>query len=594
MTTTETVQAKSAGSAPTPPRGRKRTTSLAAHGEPMVWLTGGSLALGLLMVFGLLALVLVRGVSTFWPSEVVRFVTSDGEVVVGEVGAVEVRELSEQQLDQLAARQGEAVAEAVRRNGGVTERRRVRSVDMEETAKNITAWYDDFWLATAPEGLAGAWDRAVTTPEWMLHVERYDEGRYFGEFVGFEDENGRVVDLEEAWSAFQAARPTTKELRSRFKKILEHDIGAISRETRSAKLDAAKAELNHGEGSPKHLAAVAEAERVASENVVLTEALYSEAAEIEEEGRQAAILVRNAEDEVESIAMWEVVRAFRANTIQGADAWALYADRWSEYLTANPRKANTEGGVYPAIFGTVLLTLLMVFAVVPFGVLAALYLREYAKQGVIVSTVRIAVNNLAGVPSIVFGVFGLGFFCYVIGGDIIDPLFFAHYGNEPVFGGGGILWASLTLALLTLPVVIVATEEALAAVPGSMREGSYACGATKWQTMRRIVLPRAMPGIMTGMILAVARGAGEVAPLMLVGAVQVAESLPLDSSGLHPERRFMHLGFHIYDLGFKSPDSEAAIPMVYTTTLLLITIVVVLNLAGIWVRTRLRKRFSAA
>jgi phosphate transport system permease protein len=241
------------------------------------------------------------------------------------------------------------------------------------------------------------------------------------------------------------------------------------------------------------------------------------------------------------------------------------------------------------------MTLLMSLLVVPIGVLAALYLREYAKAGFVVSAVRIAINNLAGVPSIVFGVFGLGFFCYLVGGGI-DEVFFAENLPSPTFGTGGIMWASLTLALLTLPVVIVATEEALAAVPNSMREGSYGCGASKWQTIRRIVLPRAMPGITTGMILAMARGAGEVAPLMLVGAVKLAPELPLDGSFpfVHPERSFMHLGFHIYDLGFQSQNSEAAKPMVFTTTLLLITIVVVLNLAAIAVRARLHRRFKGS
>jgi phosphate transport system permease protein len=178
----------------------------------------------------------------------------------------------------------------------------------------------------------------------------------------------------------------------------------------------------------------------------------------------------------------------------------------------------------------------------------------------------------------------------------IDELFFASSLPNPTYGKGGILWSSLTLALLTLPVVIVATEEALSAVPNSMREGSYACGATKWQTIRRIVLPRAMPGIMTGMILAVARGAGEVAPLMLVGAVKLAPDLPIDGvfPFIHPERSFMHLGFHIYDVGFQSQNSEAAKPMVYTTTLLLIAIVMLLNLIAITVRARLRKKFRAA
>ncbi len=266
-----------------------------------------------------------------------------------------------------------------------------------------------------------------------------------------------------------------------------------------------------------------------------------------------------------------------------------------EFFFDDPREANSEGGVFPAIFGTVVMTLLMSVAVVPFGVLAALYLREYAKAGPLVSGVRIAINNLAGVPSIVFGVFGLGFFSYIIGARI-DEFMFSAKLPSPTFGTGGILWAALTLALLTLPVVIVATEEALAAVPNSMREGSYGCGASKWQTIQRIVLPRALPGVMTGMILAMARGAGEVAPLMLVGAVKLAPELPVDGHFpfFHLERSFMHLGFHIYDLGFQSQNSEAAKPMVFTTTLLLIGIIFLLNMAGVYLRARLKRKFATS
>ncbi|MCA9851296.1 MAG: phosphate ABC transporter permease PstA [Dehalococcoidia bacterium] len=290
----------------------------------------------------------------------------------------------------------------------------------------------------------------------------------------------------------------------------------------------------------------------------------------------------------------KIVRAYPANQQGFFPKLGLYVGRWWEYLTAEPREANAEGGVWPAIFGTVMMTLLMTLLVVPFGVLAALYLREYAKQGFLISLVRIAVGNLAGVPSIVFGVFGLGFFCYLVGGSI-DAAFFPEKLPQPTYGTGGLLWASLTLALLTLPVVVVATEEALSAVPNSMREGSYAAGASKWQTIRRIVLPQAAPGIMTGMILAIARGAGEVAPLMLVGAVKLAPELPVDGTApfVHPERSFMHLGFHIFDLGFQSPNSEAARPMVYSTTLLLIGIVVVLNVVAIKIRARLRRAQEA-
>ena len=203
----------------------------------------------------------------------------------------------------------------------------------------------------------------------------------------------------------------------------------------------------------------------------------------------------------------------------------IYLSRVREFVFDEPRESNTEGGVFPAIFGTVLMVVLMSLVSVPFGVVAALYLREYAKQGRFVGLVRIAVNNLAGVPSIVFGIFGLGFFVYGIGGRI-DRLFFPEALPTPTFGTGGIIWCALTLAILTVPVVVVATEEALAAVPAGMRHASLALGATKWQTTWRVVLPAAAPGILTGLILAMARGTGEVAPLMIVGVVKLAPTLP--------------------------------------------------------------------
>jgi phosphate transport system permease protein len=290
--------------------------------------------------------------------------------------------------------------------------------------------------------------------------------------------------------------------------------------------------------------------------------------------------------------MGALVRFYPANDLSFADKVGIYFSRWAEFLGDEPREANTEGGVLPAIFGTAAMTLLMVIAVAPFGVITALYLREYAKQGRLVSIVRISVNNLAGVPSIVYGVFGLGFFAYALGGSI-DALFYPERLPSPTFGTGGLLWAALTLALLTVPVVIVATEEALAAVPRSMREGSLACGASKWQTIRNIVLPRAMPGIMTGIILAMARGAGEVAPLMLVGVVKLAPELPIDGifPFVHLERSFMHLGFHIYDVGFQSRNAEAGKPMVFVTTMLLITLIFLMNVTAIVIRNRLRRKF---
>jgi phosphate transport system permease protein len=313
------------------------------------------------------------------------------------------------------------------------------------------------------------------------------------------------------------------------------------------------------------------------------------------EDRNMFLEVADASGKIKNIALSSIVRFYQPNEMGVIRKSVHYIEKIWEFVADNPRESNTEGGVFPAIFGTVLMVLLMSIAVVPIGVMAAIYLNEYAPQGMVVRFIRLSVNNLAGVPSIVFGVFGLGFFVYVVGGSI-DQLFFGDTLPEPTFGTGGILWASLTLALLTLPVVVVATEEGLLAVPRANKEGALALGATKWQMIRNVVLPNAMPGILTGLILAISRGAGEVAPLMITGVVKLAPSLALDWSFpfLHLDRKFMHLGFHIYDVGFQSPNVEAAKPMVYSTALLLIVIVVMLNLFAIYVRNNLRKKFKTA
>ena len=307
------------------------------------------------------------------------------------------------------------------------------------------------------------------------------------------------------------------------------------------------------------------------------------------------VLVADANGREKSIGLSQVVRVLRPNNLSAWEKLWVYGGNVWMVLTTEPREANTEGGIFPAIFGTVMMVLIMSLIVTPFGVIGALYLREYARQGVIVRTVRIAVNNLAGVPSIVFGVFGLGFFVYGVGGTI-DALWFSDRLPTPTFGTGGILWASLTLALLTVPVVIVATEEGLAAVPREYREGSIGLGATKWETIWKVVLPTALPGILTGLILAMARAAGEVAPLMLTGVVKLAPAMPIDWTWpfLHLDRKFMHLGFHIYDVGFQSPNVEAAKPMVYVTTLVLILVVVLLNLTGIVLRNRMRRKYAGS
>ena len=345
-----------------------------------------------------------------------------------------------------------------------------------------------------------------------------------------------------------------------------------------------------GEALSRERAAV---QKKTAEQQALFEAKTAQLAELMATAGTIFVSFETAEGGSKELRTLDIYRAYPANQLGWAGRLQVYGGRLWEFLTGNPRESNTEGGIFPAIFGTVMMVVLMSIIVVPLGVLAALYLREYAKQGPLVRTVRIAVNNLAGVPSIVFGVFGLGFFVYFVGGGI-DRLFFPESLPTPTFGTGGILWAALTLALLTVPVVIVASEEALAAVPRSMREASLAMGATKFQTILRVVLPAAAPGILTGLILAMARGAGEVAPLMLTGVVKLAPELPLDGffPFVHLDRKFMHLGFHIYDVGFQSPNVEAAKPMVYTTTIFLLIIVVLLNLTAIIVRNKLREKYK--
>lgn len=284
---------------------------------------------------------------------------------------------------------------------------------------------------------------------------------------------------------------------------------------------------------------------------------------------------------------------YAPNAMTTPDKFGHFLRSGFRFLSEAPRRSNVQGGVFPAIVGTVTLVVLMSLIVSPLGVLAAIYLQEYAQRGPVTRLVRIAVNNLAGVPSIVFGVFGLGFFVYVVGGSI-DELLFSERLPSPTLGTPGMLWAALTMALLTLPVVVVSTEEGLARVPTTQREGSLALGATRAETLWHVVLPAAMPAVLTGLILAVARATGEVAPLILVGVAKYAPGLPVSTEFpfLHLDRQFMHLGFYIYDVGFQSPQLETAEGLVFATALLLVVIVLLLNMTAVLLRNRLRETFK--
>ena len=532
------------------------------RGEAWVWFSGLGLIVGLGMVIGLLALVLMNGATVFWAPPVPVAQVDDGRVLIG-------------QLAQRRVRAGSPADQP--------RYERQYQVGLRELNGNSYLWIDEAKI------------KSESFPADVLGLERVENGPAFVRPQSLRKSDGVVIAVADPAfeTAFQTEVAAAAAVREKLIEITRHRIGEVN-----ASMDKAKVALRRAED----LKLVDEATALQKEITVLDgrfAALQEEAKKVVAGGAVASLISQDAAGREVVVPLTQVIRAWFPNRL---DTWGrvkLYTSRLGEFIFDEPREANTEGGLMPAIFGTLVMTVFMSLLVTPFGVITAIYLREYAQQGAVLRIVRISVNNLAGVPSIVFGVFGLGFFVYVLGGSI-DQLFFAdqlkYNNNTPVFGTGGLLWCSLTLALMTLPVVIVATEEALAAVPRGMREASLATGASKWQTIRDILLPASAPGILTGVILAMARGAGEVAPLMLVGVVKLAPTLPFDGSVpfLHMDRKFMHLGFHVYDLGFQSPDSDAARPMVFATTLLLIVLVVCLNLGAIWIRNRLRARFKGA
>jgi len=569
------VTADSSYASTVPASSRIRQTDLRSRGEPFLWLLGGTLSLGVIMIVGFLALVAWNGIVTFIPKSIAVVTTADGVTIAGEPSRTDVFRPEPNLLATLSPE----VRATIAADDGFAGRTLYRT-------GNFDLYGDDFKWVT---------DYEVTKlehPKDMVFVERMEWGPFIGTVKNVTLDEKTVDGLKVSDPRFIAAHKDARARWARAYDLEKHEIGAVNARVERARLAARKAEIVSGTGSKDHQEALQELEQTTAGSRGEYEKLSAEVERLRAINEKSSVTFADVNGREKTVPLALVVRVYAANDLSFADKLGIYFSRWGEFLADEPREANTEGGVFPAIFGTFAMTLMMVIVVAPFGVLTALYLREYAKQGRLVAIVRISVNNLAGVPSIVYGVFGLGFFAYVLGGSL-DVLFYPERLPNPTFGTGGLLWASLTLALLTVPVVIVATEEALAAVPRSMREGSLACGASKWQTIKNIVLPRAMPGVMTGIILAMARGAGEVAPLMLIGVVKLAPELPIDGifPYVHLERSFMHLGFHIFDVGFQSRNSEAGKPMVFVTTVLLITLVAAMNATAIIIRNRLKRRF---
>lgn len=541
-------------------------------GTPWVWLNAGAVSIAVIMTLGLLAVIASRGLAHFWPADVI---VADYQVPgqAPRLLAGEVVEMEEVPRARLAASGLPVNAE-----GGEFMTRELLKVGNREVYGADFSWVVGEWLSN------------IRTPAELVAIERREWGNFYGFLVNVKEEGRLVAEGDAAWPELQRRLQRVDALHGEIKDVEKHQIGRINHGLERLRLKTRKLELEGRLDAAAQADLAAEKAQWDAEYQVLEARL----GELYQAFNRDSIRVRTADGQELDISLGKVVRAYQPNGMSQLEKIGHYFAKLWEFVSDEPREANTEGGIFPAIFGTVLMTLIMAVIVTPFGVLAAVYLREYARQGVLTRVIRIAVNNLAGVPSIVYGVFGLGFFVYVLGGSL-DRLFFPESAPAPTFGTPGLLWASLTLAILTLPVVIVATEEGLARIPRAVREGSLALGATKVETLWKIVLPMASPAMMTGLILAVARAAGEVAPLMLVGVVKLAPSLPLDGNYpyLHLDQKIMHLGFHIYDVGFQSPNVEAARPLVYATALLLVVVIATLNMSAVYIRNHLREKYKA-
>ncbi|MGI9249985.1 MAG: phosphate ABC transporter permease PstA [Pseudohongiellaceae bacterium] len=566
------------------------------RGIPWIWLNAGAVAISIIMVIGLLLLLAVRGMGHFWPSDVMQATYSPPTAPSYSPPT------TPSSASPAAASSLSNSAQSTEVIGELVERELISSLQIASSGIPVDesqSFYERQLVKLGNRDLTGAdftWVLSafvsdVSYPEDVVTLERREWGNFYG-FLTEVRENGVAVasGTNEVWEAFNTRLHQALVIHEQIYRIEKHDIGRINHQTERLRLDERRLELDGrlDDAARQNLETQRQTLNMEYEN------LQASLLVLREQINRDSALFQVAGGQQTEIRLAQVVRAYKANSMGLGRKLLTYFSKLGEFLTDEPREANTEGGIFPAIFGTVMMVLLMSVFVTPFGVVAAVYLREYARQGFITRTIRVAVNNLAGVPSIVYGVFGLGFFIYIIGAEI-DQLFYPEALPAPTFGTPGLLWASLTLALLTVPVVIVATEEGLARIPRSVREGSLALGATRFETLWRVVLPMASPAMMTGLILAVARAAGEVAPLMLVGVVKLAPALPLDGNYpyLHLDQKFMHLGFHIYDVGFQSPNVEAARPLVFATAMLLVIVIAALNLSAVALRNRLRDKYKA-
>ncbi|WP_145510187.1 MULTISPECIES: phosphate ABC transporter permease PstA [Yersinia] len=540
-----------------------------ASGSPWIWLTAGAVSISLLALLGVVLLLAGQGMRYFWPSPVYLFElkqTAAGPVrVIGEI--YQQQSLPRQQLEQ-------AGIILPPESGATLTRYLIKTGNREIQGQDFHRLLDtDIQQRSQPKDL--------------LVLERQNNGTAYGFLAGMRD-NGQPVVGDNLALELQKRIPVIQALVRQSQDIQFRQMNMLNQQFEALRLQKKRLQMTNDFDSKSQDRIEAEWGELQRSHQAMMEKLRG----LQTDQNRYTLLLRDMNGQVHPLPLSQIDRAWYPNDMSLWQKLRHFTVQMNKFLTDNPRNTNTDGGVFPAIFGTVLMVILMSIVVMPLGVIAAVYLHEYAGKNALTRMIRISVVNLAGVPSIVYGVFGLGFFVYLIGGSL-DKLFYPEALPSPTFGTPGVLWAALTLALLTLPVVIVATEEGLSRIPANLRHGSLALGASKAETLWHIVLPMAAPAMITGLILAVARAAGETAPLMLVGVVKSAPLLPVDGvfPFLHLERKFMHLSFQIYDMAFQSPNVEAARPLVFATALLLVIIVVGLNLAAIGIRHHLREKY---
>ncbi|MDP2560912.1 phosphate ABC transporter permease PstA [Psychrobium sp. 1_MG-2023] len=541
-------------------------------GSPWIWLTSGAVSLSLIAVIGLLGLIAWRGLVYFWPSTIYQFdVTQPNGITEQVIGEIYERD--------------SIPAQRLRDNGQVIapDVEEVESI-LIKTGNREFVELDFRWI------LADTITKQQAHPDLVI-FERNKNGNFYG-YIDSVVVDGQLKTGDNATklAALEQSLARVELLNEQADELQSGNINHINYQLEGLRLEQRRLELEN-KLTPAVLADIEQQRtELGNEYLVHEKRLF----ELRAETKRDKVQVRDMRGEIVELSLSSILAVHLPNQMGIFAKIGHWLSAMASFVVDDPREANTEGGVFPAIFGTIFMVLLMAVIVTPFGVVAAIYLHEYAKKGTVTKFIRIAVINLAGVPSVVYGVFGLGFFVYILGGSI-DELFYPEASPSPVFGSPGVLWSALTLAILTLPVVIVSTEEGLSRIPISLRQGSLALGATQAETLWKVVIPMASPAIMTGLILAVARAAGEVAPLMLVGVVKMAPALPIDGNFpfIHVERKFMHLGFHIYDVGFQSPNVEAARPLVFASSFLLVTVIIGLNMTAIGIRNYLREKYRS-